>query len=299
VRLGQIATVQVGGQVRQGLLADGYQEHVGAIVALRVGEDPKRTIQGVQQRLLDLAPAFAAEDVRPVAFYDRSQLIFETHQTVLATLEEAVLTTTLVVAVFLLHLRASLAAAVSLPLGMLFSFLIMWAAGVSANIMSLAGIAIAIGVMVDFGIIMTENTTQHLLDLQARCRREGRAMPRSPWDPEIIETVVVAAREVTRPLVTSSATTVIGFLPIFALTDQAGRLFVPLAITKTLAISGAVLVGLFLVPVLCRFFLPPWELRKLPLLGLSGLAAGLAFGWFWPVGFTLPFDHGRWNLTVP
>lgn len=299
VRLGQIAQVQMGGQVRQGLLADGYQEHVGAIVAMRVGEDPKRTIQGVKQRLLDLGPTLEAETLRPVAFYDRSQLIFETHQTVIATLREAVITTTLVVAVFLLHLRASLAAAVSLPLGMLFSFLIMWLAGVSANIMSLAGIAIAIGVMVDFGIIMTENITQHLLDLRERCRREGRTMPRSPANPEIVEAVVAAARDVTRPLLTSSATTVIGFLPIFALTDQAGRLFIPLAITKTLAISGAVLVGLLLVPVLCRLFLPPWELRKLPLLGLSGLAAGLAFGWFWSAGFTLPLDHGRWALTVP
>lgn len=299
VRLGQLAQVQLGGQVRQGLLADGYQEHVGAIVALRVREDPQRVLNGVKQRLLELAPTLQAEQLQAVAFYDRSQLIFETHATVVATLQEAVVTTTLVVAVFLLHLRASLAAAVSLPLGMLFSFLIMHLFGVSANIMSLAGIAIAIGVMVDFGIIMTENTTQHLLELREKCRRENRPLPRSPWDPEVIETVVQAAREITRPLLTSSATTVIGFLPIFALTDQAGRLFLPLAITKTLAISGAVLVGLFLVPVLCRLLLPPWELRKPPLLLLSGLAAGAVFGWFWPAGFSWPFDHGRWALTVP
>ncbi len=299
VRLGDIAQVQLGGQFRQGLLADAYQEQVGAIVAMRVGADPKRVIDAVKRQLHELAPALAREQLQHVPFYDRSQLIHETNATVVTALREAVITTALVVAGFLLHLRASFAAAVSLPLGMLFSFLIMHAFGVSANIMSLAGIAIAIGVMVDFGIIMTENTTQHLLDLQARCRREGRPMPRSPWHPEIVETVVAGAREITRPLLTSSATTVIGFLPIFALTDQAGRLFIPLAITKTLAIGGAVLVGLFIVPVLCRLFLPPWELRRGPLVLLCGLAAGLVFGWHAPQGLSIPFDHGRWSLTLP
>jgi copper/silver efflux system protein len=299
VRLGQLAEVRLGGQFRQGLLADAHQEQVGAIVALRVREDPKRVIDGVKKRLADLSPALAAEKLEPVAFYDRSQLIEETNATVVDNLQEAVLTTVLVVVLFLLHIRASLATAVSLPLGMLFAFLVMHLFGVSANLMSLAGIFIAIGVMVDFGIIMTENITQHLVDLQAKCRRENRPMPASPWNEEIIETVVAASREVARPLVTSAATTVIGFLPIFALTDQAGRLFIPLALTKTLAISGAVLVGIFLVPALCRLLLPPWQVRKTPLLLLAGLFAGLAFGWFVRDGYTFPLDHGRWALTIP
>ncbi len=299
VRLGQIAEVGLGGQFRQGLLADAHQEQVGAIVALRVNEDPKRVIEGVKKRLADLAPSLAAEKLEPVAFYDRSQLIEETNATVTDNLREAIVTTMLVVVVFLLHLRASLATAVSLPLGMLFAFLVMHLLGVSANLMSLAGIFIAIGVMVDFGIIMTENITQHLVDLQARCRREGRPMPTSPWNEEIIATVVAASREVARPLVTSAATTVIGFLPIFALTDQAGRLFIPLALTKTLAISGAVLVGVFLVPALCRLLLPPWQVRKTPLLLLAGLFAGLTFGWFIRDGYAFPLDHGRWALTIP
>ena len=299
LRLGDIASVQMGGQFRQGLLADGYQEHAGAIIGMRVREDPKRVIDAVKQRLRELGPALAAEQLVPVAFYDRSRLIMETNETVVATLQEAVITTVFVVMLFLLHLRASLATAVSLPLGMLFSFLIMHAFGLSANIMSLAGIAIAIGVMVDFGIIMTENITQHLVDLQARCRKEGRTMPVSPWNEEIIETVTRAAREVARPLMTSAATTVVGFLPIFALDDQAGRLFIPLAQTKTLAISGAVLVGVFLVPLLCRLLLPPWQVRRGPLVLASGLAGGLAFGWFVRHGLSLPFDHGRWDLQVP
>ncbi len=299
LRLGDIADVRLGGQFRQGLLADGYQEHVGAIIGMRVQEDPKTVINAVKRRLADLGPTFAAESLTVVPFYDRSQLIRETTATVTNTLQEAVITTVIVVVAFLLHVRASLAVAVSLPLGMLFTFLVMHLAGVGANIMSLAGIAIAIGVMVDFGIIMTENITQHLVDLQARCRREGRPMPVSPFDAEIIDTVVQGAQEVARPLLTSAATTVIGFLPIFALTDQAGRLFEPLALTKSLAISGAVLFGTLLVPVLCRLLLPPWQVRRTVLVALAGVGAGVAFGWFWRDGWSLPMDHGRWVLTVP
>ena len=299
LRLGDIATVTLGGQFRQGLLADGYQEHVGAIIGMRVREDPKSVIDAVKRTLATLAPTFAREQVTVVPFYDRSQLIRETTATLSATLVEAVVTTALVVIAFLLHVRASLAVAISLPLGMLFTFLVMRLAGVSANIMSLAGIAIAIGVMVDFGIIMTENITQHLVDLQAKCRREGRAMPTSPFDPEITNSVITAAQEVARPLLTSAATTVMGFLPIFALQDQAGRLFTPLALTKSLAISGAVLFGTLLVPVLCRLLLPPWHIRKPILLALAGLAGGLAFGWFIRDGWSFPMDYDRWALTIP
>jgi Cu(I)/Ag(I) efflux system membrane protein CusA/SilA len=299
LRLGDVAEVRLGGQFRQGMLADGYQEHVGAVVGMRVQADPKTVIDKVKQQLAGLSPALAQEQLQVVPFYDRSQLIHETTETVTSTLVEAVVTTIIVVAAFLLHVRASLAVAVSLPLGMLFTFLVMHALGLGANIMSLAGIAIAIGVMVDFGIIMTENITQHLVDLQEKCRREGRVMPVSPFSQEITDTVVTAAREVARPLLTSAATTVIGFLPIFALTDQAGRLFEPLALTKSLAISGAVIFGTLLVPVLCRFLLPPWHVRRPVLLALAGLAGGAAFGWFFTDGWALPMEFGRWAVTLP
>lgn len=299
LRLGDIANVQLGGQFRQGLLADAHGEHVGAIIGMRVGEDPKAVIDAVKRRLADLAPTLEQSRVTAVPFYDRSLLIGETTATLSETLREAVITTVVVVVVFLLHVRASLAVAASLPLAMLLAFLVMHLTGVGANIMSLAGIAIAIGVMVDFGIIMTENITQHLVDLQARCEREGRPMPTSPRNPEITDTVVTAAREVARPLLTSAATTIIGFLPIFALTGQAGRLFEPLALTKSLAITGAVLFGTLLVPVLCRLLLPPWQVRKPLLSALAGLAGGVAFGWYLRSGWVLPLDHGRWALTVP
>ncbi len=299
VRLGDLAEVHLGGQFRQGVLADGYQEHVGAIIGMRVREDPKTVIDAVKRRLADLRPALAREQLTTASFYDRSELIGETTATVTHTLIEAILTTVIVVVAFLLHVRASLAVAVSLPLGMLFTFLVMHGFGIGANIMSLAGIAIAIGVMVDFGIIMTENITQHLVDLQEQCRKENRPMPTSPFDHEITDTVVRAAQEVARPLLTSAATTVIGFLPIFALSDQAGRLFEPLALTKSLAISGAVLFGTLLVPVLCRLLLPPWHVRKPLLLALAGLGGGLGFGWFVREGWSLPMEYGRWAVTIP
>jgi copper/silver efflux system protein len=299
LRLGDIANVHLGGQFRQGLLADGYQEHVGAIVGMRVNEDPKAVIDAVKRALVDLTPSLTREGLAAVPFYDRSQLIRETTATLASTLQHEVIVTALVVMAFLLHVRASLAVGIALPLGMLFTFLVMHAAGVGANIMSLAGIAIAIGVMVDFGIIMTENATSHLIDLQARCQREGRPMPVSPFHPEITEAVVNASREVARPLLTSASTTIVGFLPIFFLTDQAGRLFQPLAITKTLAITGAVIVGMLLVPALCRLLLPPWHVRKPFLIAIAGAVAGVAFGWFIREGFSLPMEYGRWAISIP
>ena len=299
LKLKDIASVHLGGAVRQGLLADGVQEQVGAIVALRIGEDPRTVIAAVKERLAALAPTLAKDGLTAVPFYDRSDLIRETNDTLAHTLIEELIVTVLVIVVFLLHARASLVVALSLPLGVLTTFLAMHLLGVGANLMSLAGIAIAIGVMVDFGIVMTENITQHLVNLQERRHAAGQPSPRSPADPDVVAAVIAGATEVARPLMTAAATTIVGFLPIFALTDQAGRLFIPLAITKTLAIAGAVLFGMLLVPVLCRLLLPPWEARKDLLLALAGLAGGLAFGWFWSSGLTLGFDHARWGIAIP
>ena len=299
LKLKDIATVRIGGAVRQGILADGNQEQVGAIVAIRVKEDPKVVINAVKMRLAELAPALAKEQLTVIPFYDRSHLILETNATLAHTLIEELIVTVLVIIFFLLHARASLTVAISLPLGVLTTFLAMHLMGVSANIMSLAGIAIAIGVMVDFSIVMTENITQHLVDLQERRLKAGQEPPRNPFDPEVIAAVIAGATEVSRALLTAAATTIIGFLPIFVLTDQAGRLFIPLAITKTLAIGGAVIFGMLLVPLLCRFLLPPWQLRKDIVLGFAGLIGGLVFGWFVMHGLTLHFDHERWSITIP
>lgn len=297
--LGDVAEVRIGGAVRQGLLADQHGEQVGAIVAMRVGEDPKTVIAGVKTRLAGLSTALAAEGLAAVPFYDRSQLILETNATLARVLIEELIVTCLVIVAFLLHVRASLTVALALPLGVAATFLAMHLLGLSANIMSLAGIAIAIGVMVDFGIVMCENITQHLAALQERRLREGRPPPVSPFDPEVAAAVAAGANEVSRALLTAAATTIISFIPLFLLDDQAGRLFSPLAATKTLAIGAAVIFGMLLVPVLCRLLLPPWQARRGPLLAVAGLAAGAVFALLLPEGLRLPLDHGRWAMLVP
>ncbi|MBN8526551.1 MAG: efflux RND transporter permease subunit [Planctomycetes bacterium] len=297
--LGDIATVQVGGAVRQGLLADQHGEQVGAIVAMRVGEDPKTVIGAVKERLAGLSPTLAEDGLLAVPFYDRSQLILETNQTLARVLIEELIVTCLVIVVFMLHARASLAVALALPLGVLATFLAMHLLGMSANIMSLAGIAIAIGVMVDFGIVVCENVTQHLAMLTQARAAAGRPPPTSPFDPEVVEAVTAGTREVSRALLTAAATTIISFIPLFLLDGQAGRLFHPLAATKTLAIAAAVLFGMLLVPVLCRLLLPPWQARRPVVLALSGVAAGMVFAMLWGDGIRIPLDHGRWAVVLP
>ncbi len=297
--LRDIADIQVGGAVRQGLLADAHGEQVGAVVAMRVQEDPQAVIAAVKRRLADLRPALAADGLTAEPFYDRSQLITETNATLAHTLLEELIVTCLVIVVFMLHARASLTVAIALPLGVLTTFLAMHLLGLSANIMSLAGIAIAIGVMVDFGIVVCENVTQHLVLLTQRRIQAGLPPPTSPNDPQVIDAVIAGTKEVSRALMTAAATTIISFIPLFLLDDQAGRLFTPLALTKTLAIGSAVIFGMLLVPLLCRLLLPPWQARKPYVLAIAGLAAGAVFTWFLPMGISIPLDHGRWAVVLP
>jgi Cu(I)/Ag(I) efflux system membrane protein CusA/SilA len=296
--LGDVADVSIGGAVRQGILADEHGEHAGAIVAMRVGEDPKSVILAVKRRLMDLRPALKAEDLMAVPFYDRSQLITETSDTLTDTLSQELIIAMLVVIVFLLHVRASLAVGLTLPLGVLATFIVMWLFGVSANLMSLAGIAIAVGELVDLGIVVTENIVQHLTALKRRLRDAGEPAATSPWDERVIEAVQNGVREVAPAILTATATTVVGFLPVFALDEQAGRLFGPMALTKTLAITGSALFGLLLVPLLCRLLLPEWKLPKPWRYALAGLIGGLAFCFFLG-GIPLPVDHGRWSVVLP
>nr|MBA3684199.1 efflux RND transporter permease subunit [Planctomycetota bacterium] len=295
--LGDVADVTIGGAVRQGILADEHGEHAGAIVAMRVGEDPMSVIRAVKRRLNDLRPALAAEDLMAVPFYDRSQLIAETRDTLTGTLSQELIIAMLVVVVFLLHVRASLAVGLTLPLGVLATFVVMWLFGVSANLMSLAGIAIAVGELVDLGIVVTENIVQHLTGLKKQLREAGEPAPTSPWDERVIAAVYAGTREVAPAILTATATTIVGFLPVFALDEQAGRLFKPMALTKTLAITGAALFGLLLVPLLCRLLLPEWKMPRPWRFALAGLIGGLAFGYF-SGGIPLAVDHDRWSVLL-
>ena len=299
LRLKDVAGISIGGAVRQGLLTDGDKEQVGAVIAMRVGEDPTTVINNIKKRLQLLRPALEQEQLTAVPFYDRSHLIQETRTTLVHTLIEEIVVAILVVLFFLLHARASFCVAVVLPLGVAATFIAMYSFGIGANLMTLAGIAIAIGVMVDFSIVMTENVTQHLCQLQ-RERAAGRQLGTwAPWDNEVQTAVINATKEVARPLLTSGATTIIGFLPILMLSDQAGRLFVPLAITKTLAITMAVLFGLLLVPVICRFLLPPWQMRRSILILLTGFGIGVVGVWIGLSGIEIPRDHARWLVLIP
>lgn len=239
-----LARVELGPEFRRGALADGKGELVGGIIAMRFGENPRDVIEGVRksvQHMNNPNSGILPEGVRIVPFYDRTQLIEETTETLEGALTDELLITILVVLLFMLHVRSSLVIAASLPLAVLIGFVFMDLLGIDSNIMSLTGIAIAIGTMVDMGIVMTENIYRHLQE-------------RKPEDsvPQVIEE---AACEVGPALLTAVATTIVSFIPIFFLTDMEGRLFRPLAWTKSLALMTAALSGIFIVPVLCRFAL--------------------------------------------
>ncbi|MFT7619979.1 MAG: Cu(I)/Ag(I) efflux system membrane protein CusA/SilA, partial [Planctomycetota bacterium] len=246
-----VGTVRLGPAFRRGALADGKNERVGGIVAMRFGENPRDVIARVRQSVLkmnDPASGILPPGVKVSPFYDRTQLIQETTDTLEFALRDELIITLVVVFLFLLHLRSSLIIAATLPLAVMISFVAMQMIGVDSNIMSLTGIAIAIGTMVDMGIVMTENIYRHL-------QEDGGKRP-------TVDVVEEAAVEIGPALLTAVATTVVSFIPIFFLTDMEGKLFRPLAWTKSLALLSAALVGVLLVPVLCRLFLTSERARK-------------------------------------
>ncbi len=243
-----VADVRIGPAFRRGALADHRGEQVGGVVVMRFGANPRDVIERVRERVLSLNdPTNGAlpDGVRIVPFYDRTQLINETVETLETALLQEFWITIAVVVLFLLHLRSSLIIASTLPIAVLLSFIAMQWFGVDSNIMSLTGIAIAIGTMVDMGIVMTENIYSALVEN----RGKGDARRRRP---DVIEG---AAREVAPALATAIATTIVSFVPILFLTDQEGKLFRPLAWTKTFALAAAGITGVLIVPVLCRLFL--------------------------------------------
>jgi Cu(I)/Ag(I) efflux system membrane protein CusA/SilA len=235
-----VANVNVGPDFRRGVLADGGGERVGGVVTMRFGANPRDVIQGVKAKIAEVETGLP-EGVRIVPFYDRTQLIDETMGTLNEALVQELFITIMVVVLFLLHLRTSLIVAVTLPLAVLMSFIGMRILGLGADIMSLAGIAIAIGTVVDMGIIMSENVFGALIERRPETSR--------------FEAIVEAAAEVGPAILTAVSTTIVSFLPVFFLTGQSGKLFKPLAWTKTFAMFSAVVLAITLVPALCRLFL--------------------------------------------
>ncbi|MBI4006431.1 MAG: efflux RND transporter permease subunit [Gammaproteobacteria bacterium] len=237
ILLQDVADIHLGPDQRRGIAElDGEGETVGAIIVMRFGENARETIAAVKEKLAELKKSLP-QGVELIETYDRSDLIDRAIATLTDRLIEEFIVVALVCAVFLFHLRSSLVVVISLPLGILTAFLIMYVQGINANIMSLGGIAIAIGAMVDAAIVMIENVHKHL-------ERAGDAI----HDRWLL--VFQAAREVGPPLFFSLIIITISFLPVFALEAQEGRLFKPLAYTKTYAMAAAAGLAVTLVPVL-------------------------------------------------
>lgn len=240
----QVADVKIGNAFRVSSLVKGAHEAVGGVVVARTGVNTKAVIDAVKARIAQIQPGLPA-GVTIVPFYDRSTLIEQAIDTLRTALLEEMALVTLAHVIFLMHFRSILIVTLPLPLAVLTAFLGMYYAGISSNIMSLAGIAIAIGVLVDAGIVVTENAFRFL---------EQRAV--DPRDrPLVWQTVLESTRLVGRPVFFSMAIILLAFIPVFALTGQEGKLFHPLAFTKTFAVLAATVIAVTLVPVLCSLLL--------------------------------------------
>ena len=250
IRIKDVAKVNFGPATRRGGLDKGGSEAVGGVVVARYGANPLHTINNVKSKIEEIAPGLPSKTlddgtiskVTIIPFYDRTTLIKET----LGTLEEAIslelLISILVVIVLVLNLRASFLISSLLPIGVLITFITMRQFGVDANIVALSGIAIAIGVMVDVGVVFTENIIRHTempLNIGARGKK-------------LLNVVYDATIEVALAVITALATTIISFLPVFAMEAAEGKLFRPLAFTKTFTMLSALLIGLIIIPTLAH-----------------------------------------------
>ncbi|HET6593147.1 MAG TPA: efflux RND transporter permease subunit [Xanthomonadales bacterium] len=242
LRLADVSEIRLGPQMRRGIAdLNGEGEVVGGVIVMRFGENARATIAGVKERLAELRRSLP-EGVEIVETYDRSGLIDRAVATLQRKLVEEFIAIGLVCLVFLFHLRSSLVVILSLPLGILAAFVVMHAQGLNANIMSLGGIAIAIGAMVDAAVVMIETVHKKL--------ERADYDPKSHW-----ATVTEAAVEVGPPLFFSLLIITLSFLPVFTLQAQEGRLFAPLAFTKTYAMAAAAGLSITLVPVLMGYFI--------------------------------------------
>ncbi|MEL7832705.1 efflux RND transporter permease subunit [Fodinibius sp. Rm-B-1B1-1] len=248
IRIQEIAQVSRGPSLRRGALDKGGAEVVGAVVTAREGANPMQVIQNVKAKIKEIEPGLPTKtlddgtesQVSIVPFYDRSTLIQET----LGTLEEAlsleVLITIIVIVVMVLNLRTSILISAMLPIAVLMTFIAMKLAGVDANIVSLSGIAIAIGTIVDMGIVLSENMLQHM----------ERAAP----SESLLEVIYRASSEVAHAIITAITMTIVSFLPVFTMIAAEGKLFRPLAFTKTFALIAAIIIVITLIPPFAHWF---------------------------------------------
>lgn len=241
IKIRDVARVELGPDERRGITErDGDGEVVGGVVVMRFGENALNVIHGVKEKLKELE-AGLPPGVTVRSVYDRSDLIHRAIDTLKEKLIEESIVVSLVCIIFLLHFRSSIVAILMLPVGILISFIVMYAMGINANIMSLGGIAIAIGAMIDGAIVMIENAHKHIE------RDKGK---KDHW-----QIIVDAAKEVGPPLFFSLLIITVSFMPVFTLEAQEGRLFKPLAYTKTFAMAASALLSITLVPVLMGLFI--------------------------------------------
>ncbi|GIV37826.1 MAG: cation transporter [Cyclobacteriaceae bacterium] len=251
VRIKDIAVVSLGPMPREGALDKGGAEVVGGVVVARYGSNPLEVINNVKKKIEEISPGLPEKTLPNgvkskltiVPFYDRTQLIHETIGTLETALSHEILISIIVVLVLVLNLRASIIISGLLPVGVLMTFIVMRYAGVDANVVALSGIAIAIGVMVDVGIVFVENIIRHLEMPQNRGAK----------GTQLLSVIVRATSEVAPAITTALATTLISFLPVFTMEAAEGKLFRPLAFTKTFALLGSFVLGIVVLPTLAYF----------------------------------------------
>lgn len=242
IRVKDLASVQIGAGFRRGALDKNGIESVGGVVTMRYGENPQEVLDNVKTRL-EVVKKGLPQGVELVPFYDRTEVIERTIGTVYSALTQEIIISIIVIMLFLLHFKSSVLVSLTLPLGVGISFILMKLLEIDSNVMSLSGLVIAIGSMIDMGIIMTENIYANLAQ-----------NPNAPKEDRV-EIIVKASREVGPAILTAVSTTIVTFLPVFGLEASEGKLFGPLAWAKTLAMFGSVTVAIVLVPALAVYFL--------------------------------------------
>lgn len=242
VLLKDIAYVQLGGDIRRGALEkDGSTDVVGGIIVMRTGENAQRVIDRVKEKISEIEPGLPS-GVHIVPSYDRSILISESVSTLERALIEAMIVVSLMVAIFLLHVRSIIRVIIEIPVAVLLSFILMNLFNITSDIMSLGGIVLAIGVIVDSSIVLVENAYRNI----ARALKEKGTLTAEEYK----SISVLSAKQVGRAIFFSELIILVGFLPVFLLTGQEGKLFIPLAFTKTFVMIGSMAVAITLIPVL-------------------------------------------------
>jgi len=291
IKIKDIAKVSLGPATRRGILDKEGAEVVGGVIVARYGANPMEVINNVKEKINELStglPSKVLADGRTsqltvVPFYDRTELIEETLDTLNEALTLEILITILVIIIMVYNLRASILISGLLPVAVLMVFVTMKLFNVDANIVALSGIAIAIGTMVDVGVILAENMIRHLDDTKLRLREDGTTYT-------INEVVYNATSEVSGAILTAVLTTIISFLPVFTMIGAEGKLFRPLAFTKTMALSASLVIALFLIPPFAAYFFRKSTIKKtfIYIINIAIIVAGIItiFTGYW-LGVTL------------